>query len=157
MKQTMLVLVLGFVVACGGAPTAPAAVVTPHAAQTTPVTPADPPATPPSPTPPSPAPTPAPAPTPVPTPAPTPAQTILHAVVTSSHWYPGATFTLPATFDVVIQGDTVKIATLDPLPFAFHGSDDDFVVKQKDFEFVVQGGAFTFNGLAGQATGTIGK
>jgi hypothetical protein len=77
--------------------------------------------------------------------------------VTSSHWYPGATFTLPDTFDVIIEGDTAKIATLDPLPFGFYRSDDDFIVKQKDFEFVVQGGTFTFNGLAGQATGTIAK
>ena len=77
--------------------------------------------------------------------------------MTSSHWYPGATFTLPDTFDVVIEGDTAKIATLDPLPFGFYQSNDDFIVKQKDFEFVVRGGTFTFNGLAGQATGTIAK
>ena len=156
MKQTMLVLAVGFLVACGGSPTAPAAITQPDV-HTTPIspTPADPPATPPPSTPPStPAPPPAPAPAPTP---PSPSRTILHAIVTSSHWYPGATFTLPETFDVVIEGDTAKIATLDPLPFGLYRSDDDFIVKQKDFEFVVQGGTFAFNGLAGQATGTIAK
>ena len=75
--------------------------------------------------------------------------------MTSSHWYPDAAFTLPESFDVVIEGETAKIATLDPFPFGYHTSNDDFIVKQKDFEFVVQGGRFTFNGLAGQATGPI--
>ena len=150
MKQTMLVLALGFLVACGGSPTAPAA-ITQAGVHTTPnsPTPADPPAPPPPSTPPS-----APAPTP---PSPSPSRTVLHATVTSSHWYADATFTLPETFDVVIEGNTAKIATLDPLPFGFYRSDDDFIVKQKDFEFVVQGGTFAFNGLAGQATGTIAK
>jgi len=62
---------------------------------------------------------------------------------------------LPESFDVVIDGDRVTIATLDPLAFAYYKSDADFIVKPKDFEFVVQGGRFTFNGLAGQATGPI--
>jgi hypothetical protein len=75
--------------------------------------------------------------------------------VTSAHWFPDAAFTLPDTFDVVIEGDTAKISTLDPFPFGFYRSNDDFIVKQKDFEFVVQGGRFTFNGVAGQATGPI--
>lgn len=74
-----------------------------------------------------------------------------------SHWYPNAAFTLPDHFDVVVEKDTAKIATLDPLPFGYHKSDEEFIVKQQDFEFVVQGGKFTFNGLAGQAAGTIVK
>ena len=74
-----------------------------------------------------------------------------------SHWYPNATFTLPEHFDVVIEHDRVRIATHDPLPFAYYKSDDEFIVKQQDFDFVVQGGKFTFNGLAGQASGSIAK
>jgi len=77
--------------------------------------------------------------------------------VSSSHWYPNATFTLPDRFDVVIAKDTAKIGTLDPLPFGYYKSDDDFIVKQKDFELVVRAGTFTFNGLAGDAVGTIAK
>lgn len=73
----------------------------------------------------------------------------------TSHWYEGATFTLPAQFDVIIEGETVKIATLDPLPFSFHKGNDQFVVKTRDFEFVVTGTLFSFNGLAGQAKGSI--
>jgi hypothetical protein len=75
--------------------------------------------------------------------------------VSSSHWYAGASFTLPDAFDVVIDGDTVKIASLDPLPFAAYKSADDFIVKQKDFEFVVRAGTFSFNGIAGEASGAI--
>jgi hypothetical protein len=82
---------------------------------------------------------------------------ILHATVTSSHWYPNATLTLPERFDVVIEKDTAVIATLAPVPFGYYKSEDDFIVKEKDFTFVVQGGRFTFNGLAGQATGTVTK
>ena len=74
-----------------------------------------------------------------------------------SHWYPAENFSLPEHFDVVIEKNTAKIATLDPLPFGYYKSDEEFIVKQKAFEFVVQGGTFTFNGLAGQATGTIVK
>jgi hypothetical protein len=118
---------------------------------------ADPAPAPPAPTPPVPAPAPAPAPSPTPTPTPTPTKTILQATVTTSHWYPTAAFTLPDHFDVVIEKNTARIATLDPLPFASYKSDDEFIVKQQDFEFVVQGGKFTFNGLAGQAAGTIVK
>ena len=75
--------------------------------------------------------------------------------MTSSFWYPGAAFTLPNSFEVVIEGGTVKISTLDPVLFGYYGSDQDFIVKQRDFDFVVQGGRFTFNGIAGQATGSI--
>lgn len=74
-----------------------------------------------------------------------------------SHWYPAEKFSLPDHFDVIIEKNTAKIATLDPLPFGYYKSDDEFIVKQRDFEFVVQGGTFTYNGLAGQATGTIVK
>ena len=74
-----------------------------------------------------------------------------------SHWYPNAAFTLPDRFDVVIDKNTVKIASLDPLPFGYYKNDDEFIVKQQDFEFVVHGGTFTFNGLAGQAAGPIVK
>ena len=147
MKQTIIVLALGLA-ACGGSPTTPTP-TTQQPTQTTPQPPADPPADPPA-TPP--APTPAPTPAPAPTP---PARTILHARVTSSHWLPGAAFTLPDSFDVIIEGDTAKISTLDPLPFGIYTSNEEFLVKQKDFEFAVQGGMFTFNGLAGQAAGTI--
>jgi len=62
---------------------------------------------------------------------------------------------LPDSFDVVIEGDTAKISTLDRVPFGYYKSNQDFIVKQGDFTFVVQGGTFTFNGLAGQATGPI--
>ena len=157
MKQTFLVLALGVLTACGSSPTMPTPTDAQPPVQATTNPPANPPTTPPSPAPaPAPTPTPAPAPAPSPAPTPAPAGTILHAVVTTSQWFPGAAFTLPQKFDVVIDGDTVKIATLDPLPFAFHKRDDEFIVKQKDFEFTVQGGTFVFNGIAGQATGTIG-
>lgn len=56
---------------------------------------------------------------------------------------------------MIIVGDTVKIATLDPLHFSYFASTSDFIVKPQDFEVVVQGSTFTFNGLAGQATGTV--
>jgi len=82
---------------------------------------------------------------------------VLHAVVDNSHWYPNATFTLPARFDVIIEGAMVKIATLDPLPFSLRNGDDLFIVKTTDFGFSVQGGTFSFNGLAGQASGRIGS
>jgi hypothetical protein len=62
---------------------------------------------------------------------------------------------LPDSFDVVIEGGTVKISSLGPVPFVHYAGDQDFIVKQADFSFVVQGGTFTFNGLAGQATGPI--
>jgi len=152
-KQTFLVLALGILTACGSSPTAP----TPPEKQPPAQTPSNPPEAPPTPTPaPTPTPTPTPAPTPAPSPTPAPpARTILNASVTSSHWYPDAAFRLPGQFDVVIEGDTVKIATLDPLPFGLYTSADDFIVKQKDFEFVVRAGTFVFNGVAGQATGTI--
>lgn len=162
MKQTFLVVALGILAACGQSPTAPTPKVTQPPAQTAPEppAPANPPEAPPSPTPaptPTPVPPPPPAPpAPSPTPAPTPpVRTILHASVTSSHWYAHAAFRLPERFDVVIEGDTVKIATLDPLPFGYYNGPDDFIVKQKDFEFVVRGGTFVFNGVAGQATGAI--
>jgi hypothetical protein len=152
-KRTILLVAFGLVAACGGSPTGPTPAVTQSTTQTTPQ-PADPPASPaPAPTP-APAPAPAP-PAPSPDPAPGPAQTILHATVSTSHWYPGAAFTLPDSFDVVIDGSTAKIATLDPLPFGAFISNDDFIVKQKDFEFTVRAGTFSFNGLAGQASGTI--
>ena len=75
--------------------------------------------------------------------------------MTSSRWYPGATLVLPDSFDVVIEAGTAKISTLDPVRFGYYAHDLDFIVKQSDFTFVVQGGTFTFNGLAGQATGPI--
>ena len=73
----------------------------------------------------------------------------------SSHWYSIATFKLPDRFDVIIEGDTAKIASLDPLPFSYHKSNDDFIVRTSNWSFVVQGGTFTFNGVDGEATGTI--
>jgi hypothetical protein len=151
------ILVVAFVLGACASPTAPAPTVTEPPVQKTADAPTTPPATPPAPTPPvptPPVPTPAPAPAPAPAPSPT---TVLHATVTLSHWYPNATLTLPERFDVVIRKDTATIATLDPLPFGYYTSDDDFIVKQTDFTFVVQGGRFTFNGVAGQATGTIAK
>jgi len=75
--------------------------------------------------------------------------------VENSHWYPNATFTLPERFDVIIEGKTAKIATLDPLPFALFEGNDEFIVKTPDFQFNVHGTTFTFNGLAGQASGRI--
>jgi hypothetical protein len=157
-KQTLVLLALVFLVACGGSPTTPTPAVTttpPQAATPTPS--ADPaPTTPAPPVPTPPAPTPAPTPTPPsPSPSPAPERTVLHATVSSSHWYPSASFTLPDRFDVVIEGNRARIATLDPLPFSFFQSAGNFLVKQRDFEFVVDGGLFSFNGVNGQATGTI--
>lgn len=162
MKQTFMVGVIGFLAACGGSPASPTP--TSSTQSTTQTTgnpaPADEP-TPPSPTPtpaptPEPAPSPNPAPQPTPVPSPTPAaKTILHATIANAHWYPDASFTLPDRFDVTIEGDKVTIASLDPLPFSYHGSDADFIVRTDDFQFVVHDTTFTFNGVAGTATGTI--
>lgn len=158
MKQTIMAVALGFLLGCGGSPTTPTRTSTTQSTQSVagttdpapaPVPPTQPPV---PPSPPGPTPTP---PAPTPTPAPTPASVVLHATVETFHWYPGATFTLPSQFDMVIVGDTVKIATLDPLHFSYFGSNTDFIVKPQDFEVVVQGSRFTFNGLAGQASGTV--
>ena len=152
MKQTIVVTSIALLAACGGSPTSPTPTSsTPSTAQTTPAPPQV--AEPPAPQPPAPTPTPTPAPTPAP--APVPAKVVLHATVESSHWYPGASFTLPDSFDIVIDGETVKIATLDPLPFSVFRSNDDFIVRRSDFSLVVQGTTFWFNGLAGQASGTL--
>jgi len=146
-----MILVVALVLGACASPTRPTATDAKPSAQKT----ADPPpAEPQPPAPPAPAP-PAPAP-PAPAPAP-PTRTILHVVVTSSYWYPNATFTLPERFDVIIENDTVKIATLDPLPFSYYKSDNEFIVKQHDFIFTVQGGTFGFNGLQGVANGTVAR
>jgi len=152
-KHTIIVAAL-VLAACGASPTAPAPTVAQPPTQNgkDPTPPADPPTTPPAPTPPAPPPAPAPTPTPPPS-----QRTILHATTISSHWYPNAAFTLPDRFDVVIENNTVTIATLDPLPFGYYKSDDEFLVQQRDFAFSVQGGRFTFTGVAGEATGTIAK
>ena len=55
----------------------------------------------------------------------------------------------------MIQDGTAKIAQLDPLPFSDYESDDNFIVKTKDFELAVQGGNLAFNGLNGTAMGTV--
>jgi hypothetical protein len=77
--------------------------------------------------------------------------------VDNAHWYPSASFTLPETFELVLAADTVKIASLDPLPFAYHKSDEEFMVKTRDFELSVQNGHFAFNGLNGTASGTVAR
>jgi hypothetical protein len=152
MKQTIIVTSIALLAACGGSPTSPTPTSsTPSTAQTTPAPP--PVAEPPAPQPQPPTPTPTPAPTPAPAPAPT--KVVLHASVESSHWYAGASFTLPDNFDIVIEGQTVKIATLDPLPFSTFRSNDDFIVRRSDFTLVVRGTTFEFNGLQGQASGTV--
>ena len=165
MKLTIIVASLGILVGCGGSPVTPTPVSsTSSTTQTqTPAEPAPAPAPlpspapgPPTPTPtPSPTPTPAPAPVPSPAPAPSDNHVVLHATVEQSHWYPNASLTLPQTFDLTIDGDRVTIPTLDPLPFSYYKSSEDFIVKTKDFELVVQGTTFTFNGLSGQASGSV--
>jgi hypothetical protein len=164
MKKTFLVGVIGLFAACGGSPSSPTPTSTTQS--TTQATanpaPANEPTPPPTPTPaptpePTPSPTPVPTPVPVPGPPPAPAKTVLHATVAGSHWYPDANFTLPDRFDVTIEGDKVKIASLDPLPFSFDGSDADFIVRTNDFQFVVHDTTFTFNGVAGIASGTVSR
>lgn len=156
-----VVVACGVLAACGGSPTSPTSgkqPITQTAGDASGSNPAPEPAPRPTPTP-TPAPTPAPTPTPTPTPTPNPgpSRIVLHAVVENAHWYPNATFTLPERFDVIIEGETVKIATLDPLPFSFREGNERFIVKTREFEFSVQGRTFSFNGLAGQASGSIGR
>lgn len=154
MKRTVAIVLLGFVAACGGnSPTSPTTTTpTQTTVQTDPA-----PANPPTPTPAPTTPTPVPAPTPAPTPGPTPqpGQTVLDAAVSNSYWYPNASFTLPQNFQIVIVDGAVKIGQLDPLPFAYHESDDKFIVRTKDFEFSVEGGGFAFNGVNGTAQGSV--
>lgn len=155
-KQAFMVVALTIFAACGGSPTSPSP-TSDKQSSTQPngsPPPANEPAPPPTPAP-TPSPTPAPAPPPTPAPTPAPTRVVLHATVENSHWYPNAAFTLPARFDVTIEGETAKIATLDPLPFSFHEGNDEFIVKTRDFQFVVHGTTFTFNGLAGEASGRI--
>jgi hypothetical protein len=135
--RTLIVVALAGLAACGGSPTSPSK------------TPDKQPA-------PQAAPEPAPAPAPAPAPDPGPTRIVLHATVETSYWFPHATFRLPEKFDVILEGDTATIASLDPLPFTFRSGNALFIVKTPEFTFSVQNGTFSYSGLAGEATGRIG-
>ena len=133
MTRTVIVIFVAALAACGGSPTSPTPGKPPITQSTGDASGSN------------------------PAPNPGPSRIVLHAVVENAHWYPNATFTLPERFDVIVEGETVKIATLEPLPFSLREANDRFIVKTREFEFSVQGRTFSFNGLAGQASGRISQ
>ena len=150
----MLPLLLCALAACADAPlpTAPAPVLVPVVA---PEAPAPAPAAPVVPVP-APAPVPAPPPLPVPSPPPDPSWS---ATVTSAHWYGAAA--LPASFTITFERPlpsgavSVAIGPSLRLPLLLDG--DDWIAKDHEATFSVIGGAWTFNGVAGQAMGTLAR
>jgi type IV secretory pathway VirB10-like protein len=155
-------------VACGGSPTAPTTTaaaqtdVTPPAPAPTP-TPAPTPAPPSDPTPapiPAPTPTPAPAPTPSPAPAPVPAPTPDDSVVRYAahvdtvHWYGTPVFTTE-DFEILRYKDRIVFGSV-TLPIAVQ-DDRTVIARTKDLTFSAVDATWSFNGIAGQGSGTWSK
>jgi len=142
-----------FAIRCGGGPTAPTASTNSPLAITNPPGPA--PA--PEPTPaPSPAPVPTPAPAPTPTPAPAPPEPVARytAHVDSAQWFDAPVFTSP-TFDVTRFADRIVLGSVS-VPIVYQ-DDRSLIARTSEMTFSVADATWTFNGLAGQAAGTLAK
>jgi hypothetical protein len=164
--NTLLAVALPFLVlGCGAGPTAPS---TKPSGQTDVVASAPAPPTPvpvPGPTPePTPAPTPSPAPTPVPTPSPGPTWTF-DGSTTQAHWYDAAV--LPDRFQLEIANGSVQAAGHN-FPILSQGPDNVYVVAGTrnvetltlEYSGPTDGSGtwrWTYNGLPGQATGTLSR
>ena len=168
--NTLLAVALPFlVVGCGGGPTAPT--IKPagqtDAVASAPVspTPAPVPGPTPEPTPaPTPAPTPTPGPTPVPTPSPGPTWTF-DGSTTQAHWYDVAV--LPDRFQLEIVSGSVQAADHN-FPILSQGRDNVYVVAGTrnvetltlEYHGPTDGSGtwrWTYNGLPGQAAGTLSR
>ena len=162
-KILLLVALLLSFVACAGSPTAPTTTATaqsdvispiPAPAPTpTPAPPADPtPAPTPIPTP-GPSPTPAPSPTPVPTPAPDPAIRYT-AHVDSVQWYGTPVFT-SGDFEILRYKDRIVLGSM-TLPIV-QQDDRTVLARTTDMTFSAVDATWSFNGIAGQGSGTWSK
>jgi hypothetical protein len=110
--------------------------------------------TPTQPTPPAPAAQTAPAPDPGPAPPAAAAAIDYVATVQSAHWY-GVPPLFPSTFDVERFTDHVKIGTLD-LPIVSQDAKSWIAMDAaRTMTWSVVNSSWTFNGIAGQAIGTI--
>jgi len=136
-----------FTIQCGGGPTAPTASANSPLAITNPPGPA-----------PAPEPTPAPVPAPVPTPAPAPAPpepvARYTAHVDSAQWFDAPVFTSP-TFEVTRYGDRIVLGSVS-VPIVYQ-DDRSLIARTSEMTFSVADAAWTFNGVAGQASGTLAK
>jgi hypothetical protein len=164
------------IIGCGGSPTEPttpstqANVVSPTPAPTpapgpTPA-PADPtpapdpgpiPPPPPSPAPapsPTPEPTPAPAPTPSPTPTPTDSAVRYDAQVKTVSWYGPPLFT-SEDIEIVRYKDRIVFGSM-TLPIVFQ-DDRSVIARTPEMTFSAVDSTWSFNGLAGQGSGTWTK
>lgn len=153
--NTLLAVALPFfIVGCGSTPTAPttAPITQTEVTAPTPV---------PSPTP-SPAPTPAPAPSPAPAPAPpTPAPTpgpsqptgsaVYDAHVNTVQWYGTPLFTT-TDIEIVRYPDRIVLGSM-VLPIV-QEDERSVLARTNEMTFSAVDSAWTFNGLAGQGSGT---
>ena len=138
-----------FAIQCGGGPTAPTAATNSPLAITNPRGPAPAPE-------PTPAPSPAPAPAPTPAPAPAPPEPVARytAHVDSAHWSDAPVFTSP-TFEVTRYADRIVFGSA-TVPIVYQ-DDRSFIARTSEMTFSVADATWTFNGLAGQAAGTLAK
>ena len=143
-----------FAIQCGGGPTAPTASANSPLAITNPPGPAPAPEPTPAPSP-APVPTPAPAPTP-PAPAPAPPEPVARytAHVDSAQWFDAPVFTSP-TFDVTRFADRIVLGSVS-VPIVYQ-DDRSLIARTSEMTFSVADATWTFNGLAGQAAGTLAK
>lgn len=110
----------------------------------------DPPPPSPLPEPPAPAPAPAP-PAPVPTPPPPTPRAVWTAQVDNAHWY-GAPL-LPPTFSIRMVDGRLLCGDL-TIPIVLQ-DDRSIVARTSEMTFSITGTAWTFNGIAGQASGSL--
>ena len=134
-----------FASGCGGSPTAPSKPDGPVAVAV--ANPAPDPE-------PTPAPTPAPAPAPTPTPAPPEPVTRYTGNVDYAHWFGAPLFTSP-TFDVTRYADRIVLGSV-TVPILYQ-DDRKLIARTSEMNFSVVDDDWTFNGVAGQATGRLSK
>jgi len=161
--NTLFAVALAFLIlGCGGGPTAPGATPSAQVAVVTPPTPAPAPPSP-TPAPPAPEPTPAPVPAPVPPVPPSPPNWTFDGSTNQAHWYQQPV--LPDRFDLEITDSSVQAAghsfpiqsqapgnvsviagtrNVETLTLEYYGPEDGSGSWR-----------WTYNGLAGQATGTL--